>query len=206
MRQLGDVSLKAITIRQPWVELILQGRKPYEIRSWRTLYRGPIMLHAAKALDKSALVALEIDASSLFRGGFVGRAELKDCRPFTERTRGSCGRTGHSSGNGARVASLGNSPMCAGCPPPCLFGARWAYSVYQSESFAKRRDGFRSDSWIPRSIIRMHFRSYGQRATNRNCSKYLGLARRQRDVTLRQRLLRARGKRTHIPTYVGHAC
>jgi hypothetical protein len=41
------------------------------------------MLHAAKALDKSALVALEIDASSLFRGGFVGRAELKDCRPFT---------------------------------------------------------------------------------------------------------------------------
>ena len=75
--------MKGITIRQPWVELILQGRKPYEIRSWGTSYRGPIMLHAAKALDKSALVALEIDASSLFRGGFVGRAELKDCRPFT---------------------------------------------------------------------------------------------------------------------------
>ena len=75
--------MKGITIRQPRVELILQGRKPYEIRSWRSLYRGPIMLHAAKALDKSALVALEIDASSLFRGGFVGRAELKDCRPFT---------------------------------------------------------------------------------------------------------------------------
>ena len=75
--------MKGITIRQPWVELILQGRKPYEIRSWGTSYRGPLMLHAAKALDKSALVALGIDASSLFRGGFVGRAELKDCRPFT---------------------------------------------------------------------------------------------------------------------------
>ena len=75
--------MKGITIRQPWVELILQGRKPYEIRSWGTSYRGPIMLHAAKALDKSALVALGIDASSLFRGGFVGSAELKDCRPFT---------------------------------------------------------------------------------------------------------------------------
>jgi hypothetical protein len=75
--------VKGITIRQPWVELILQGGKPYEIRSWRTSYRGPIMLHAAKALDKAAVVALEIDASSLFRGGFVGRAELKDCRPFT---------------------------------------------------------------------------------------------------------------------------
>jgi hypothetical protein len=75
--------VRGITIRQPWVELILQGRKHYEIRSWRTLYRGPVMLHAAKALDKPALAALKIDPSSLFRGGFVGRAELKDCRPFT---------------------------------------------------------------------------------------------------------------------------
>jgi hypothetical protein len=75
--------VKGITIRQPWVEQILQGRKPYEIRTWGTSYRGRIMLHAGKALDKSALVALELDASSAFRGGFVGRAELKDCRPFT---------------------------------------------------------------------------------------------------------------------------
>ena len=66
--------MKGITIRQPWVDLILQGRKPYEIRSWRTSYRGPIMLHAAKALNKAALVALEIDASSLFRGGLLKSA------------------------------------------------------------------------------------------------------------------------------------
>ena len=28
-------SARALTIRQPWAELIVRGRKPYEIRSWR---------------------------------------------------------------------------------------------------------------------------------------------------------------------------
>jgi hypothetical protein len=41
------------------------------------------VLHAVKMLDKSAVVALKLESGALFRGGFVGLAELKGCRPFT---------------------------------------------------------------------------------------------------------------------------
>ena len=40
--------MKAITIWQPWASLIAIGVKQYETRSWKTDYRGPIAIHAAK--------------------------------------------------------------------------------------------------------------------------------------------------------------
>lgn len=40
--------MKAITIWQPWAQLIAIGAKKYETRSWATNYRGPIAIHAAK--------------------------------------------------------------------------------------------------------------------------------------------------------------
>jgi len=39
--------MKAITIRQPWAQLIVDGRKDIENRDWRTKYRGPILIHAS---------------------------------------------------------------------------------------------------------------------------------------------------------------
>jgi hypothetical protein len=40
--------MKAITIWQPWASLIACGAKKFETRSWKTDYRGPIAIHAAK--------------------------------------------------------------------------------------------------------------------------------------------------------------
>jgi activating signal cointegrator 1 len=40
--------MKAISIRQPWTWLIMQGFKRYETRSWKTNHRGPILICAAK--------------------------------------------------------------------------------------------------------------------------------------------------------------
>lgn len=40
--------MKAITLWQPWASLIAIGAKKYETRSWKTNYRGPIAIHAAK--------------------------------------------------------------------------------------------------------------------------------------------------------------
>lgn len=40
--------MKAITIWQPWAELIVLGLKQYETRSWGTAYRGKVAIHAAK--------------------------------------------------------------------------------------------------------------------------------------------------------------
>ncbi len=40
--------MRAITIWQPWADLIVYGYKLNETRSWPTAYTGPIAIHAAK--------------------------------------------------------------------------------------------------------------------------------------------------------------
>lgn len=70
----------ALSIRQPWAELILQGRKTIELRTWETDYRGPLWLHTGKAAD------LDLDRSFGVpdppRGAFLGRITLVDISPI----------------------------------------------------------------------------------------------------------------------------
>lgn len=40
--------MKAITLHQPWAELVADGAKQIETRSWNTWYRGPLAIHASK--------------------------------------------------------------------------------------------------------------------------------------------------------------
>ncbi len=39
---------KALTVYQPWADLIAYGLKQYETRSWQTQYRGVLFIHAGK--------------------------------------------------------------------------------------------------------------------------------------------------------------
>ncbi|WP_044270409.1 ASCH domain-containing protein [Bacteroides timonensis] len=39
--------MKAITIKQPWASLIVHGIKDIENRSWRTNFRGRVLIHTA---------------------------------------------------------------------------------------------------------------------------------------------------------------
>lgn len=72
--------MKAISIRQPWAWLIVAGHKDIENRTWAITYRGPILIHAAKMVDKNAILPVEIEIpDGLPRGGIVGRANLVDC-------------------------------------------------------------------------------------------------------------------------------
>ena len=44
--------MKALTIKEPWATLIIEGYKAYEFRSWKTNYRGKILIHAGMSLEK----------------------------------------------------------------------------------------------------------------------------------------------------------
>lgn len=44
--------MKAITIKQPWASLIVEGVKDIENRTWQTKYRGRVLVHAAKTEHK----------------------------------------------------------------------------------------------------------------------------------------------------------
>lgn len=44
--------MKAITLTQPWATLVAVGAKRIETRGWKTNYRGPLAIHAAKGWTK----------------------------------------------------------------------------------------------------------------------------------------------------------
>ena len=65
---------RALSIRQPWAELILCGRKTIELRTWSTSYRGPLWLHTGQKQNPE--LELHFDLRNLFHGGFVGQAVI----------------------------------------------------------------------------------------------------------------------------------
>jgi ASCH domain len=67
----GVERMKALSIRQPWADLILAGVKTREYRSWRVEYRGALLIHAAKRREVGADVPRATP-----RGGFVGVVDL----------------------------------------------------------------------------------------------------------------------------------
>ncbi len=78
-----ELEIRALTIGQPWAELILRRRKSFEVRSWMTTYRGLILIHAGLKWDAAGAEALAIAKAEATRGAFVGIAKLKDVRRFT---------------------------------------------------------------------------------------------------------------------------
>ena len=47
--------MKVLTLKQPWATLVAEGIKKYEFRSWKTNYRGKILIHAGAKVDKEAM-------------------------------------------------------------------------------------------------------------------------------------------------------
>ena len=81
--------MKALSITQPYAELIKNGTKKIETRSWKTNYRGTIYIHASstkipKASKENAeLMKLTANAYMDF-GKVICSAELVDCVEITE--------------------------------------------------------------------------------------------------------------------------
>lgn len=78
--------MKALTIRQPWATLIMQGVKEYEFRSWKTNFRGEVLIHAGKGIDKEAVERLKkyLPEGELPLGKILGKVKITDCVPMSE--------------------------------------------------------------------------------------------------------------------------
>ncbi len=86
--------MKALTIIQPWATLIASGHKMNETRSWKTNYRGEVLIHAGKN-PKDYTSGCYIDDpdgrhfqeagitpnnfEDLPRGSIIGKATLVNC-------------------------------------------------------------------------------------------------------------------------------
>lgn len=72
--------MKVLTIKQPWATLIMQGDKRFEFRSWKTNYRGELLIHAGKGIDKEAMKRLsKYISENLPSEKILGKVKLVDC-------------------------------------------------------------------------------------------------------------------------------
>jgi hypothetical protein len=75
--------MKTLSIRQPWAHLVVMGRKTIENRTWRTSYRGPLLVHAGgrwadepvERIERRHRIEIPRD---LPLGGIVGIVDLVD--------------------------------------------------------------------------------------------------------------------------------
>ena len=68
--------MKTLSVRQPWAELIMQGRKTLELRSWMVRYRGPLAIHASRTVERADCLDFGLDPDRLTTGAVVGIVDL----------------------------------------------------------------------------------------------------------------------------------
>lgn len=86
--------MKVITVWQPWATLLVAGKKKCETRSWKTNYRGEILIHAGKknvlygarlmpsgawGKAKASLIEFANRADIFPTGAIIGKANLINC-------------------------------------------------------------------------------------------------------------------------------
>ena len=71
--------MKALTIKEPWATLIIEKYKGYEFRSWKTNYRGKILIHTGINVEKNMLKRFNDYNLNINPGYIIGEAELVDC-------------------------------------------------------------------------------------------------------------------------------
>lgn len=79
--------MKAITIKQPFASLIIEGYKEYEFRTWRTKFRGDILIHAGKGVDKKAMEKYKHLVSDCPSGCMLGIVTITDCIKIDDEAR-----------------------------------------------------------------------------------------------------------------------
>ena len=70
--------MKVITVKQPWASLIANGYKTYEFRTWNTKYRGDILIHAGKGIDKKAMLRFKDYNLEYPSGCIIAQGKITD--------------------------------------------------------------------------------------------------------------------------------
>ena len=82
-------AMKALRLTQPYAELMKQGIKTIDTRSWKTDYRGPVYIHASatvipKTSRENADLMRLAPGKDLDYGCIICSCELVDCIKMTE--------------------------------------------------------------------------------------------------------------------------
>jgi len=75
--------MKVLSLKQPYAELILLGKKKIELRKWNTKFRGKFLIHASKIPDKKAM--RRFGFVDLPLGVIVGKAKLLEVKCYRNK-------------------------------------------------------------------------------------------------------------------------
>ena len=75
--------MKALSLKQPFAELVVSGKKTIEIRKWNTKFRGEFLIHSSKTSDNNAMIKHGYDNLPL--GVIVGKADLVSVKKYLNR-------------------------------------------------------------------------------------------------------------------------
>lgn len=71
--------MKVLTLKQPWASLVAEGIKKYEFRTWKTNYRGKILIHAGAGIDKKEMEKFK-DLNLVYPSKkIIAEVEIEDC-------------------------------------------------------------------------------------------------------------------------------
>lgn len=74
--------MKCLSVSQPYADLIVQGKKTIELRTWNTKYRGEFLVHAPSKIKKDACKRLGINETNLRTRAIIGKAEIYDVKIY----------------------------------------------------------------------------------------------------------------------------
>jgi ASC-1-like (ASCH) protein len=76
------VTKKCLSLKQPYAELVVSGKKTIELRKWNTKFRGEFLIHASKKLNMEACKRNKINPKLLTIGAIIGKAALYDVKVY----------------------------------------------------------------------------------------------------------------------------
>ena len=77
--------MRAISVKQPWAHWIWTGIKGIETRTWKTDYRGDILIVSSKVADEAALrTDLGISSEPMLYGLALCVVDIVACHPMRE--------------------------------------------------------------------------------------------------------------------------
>jgi hypothetical protein len=85
--------MKVLSLKQPFAELIVSGKKKIELRNWNTTFRGEFLIHASLQPDKSAMERFGFSEVPL--GKIVGKAILVDVKKYSNESEHNADRNKH---------------------------------------------------------------------------------------------------------------
>ncbi len=75
--------MKTLSLKQPFAELVVSGKKKIELRKWNTKFRGEFLVHASKIPDWNAMK--KFGFNDLPRGFIVGKAVLVEVKKYENK-------------------------------------------------------------------------------------------------------------------------